>query len=154
MRLKFVWPGRTRNREWRLLQDIYLERIRQIEACELIETKEARGLKDREAKKIRELEAKGLERHLRDDYIICLSEKGKEMSSEDFAGLVGRLADMPRPVTFVVGGFAGLAPRVLSRASLLLSLSRMTFSHELIRVALLEQVYRVLTVRKGMHYAK
>jgi len=154
MRLRFVWPGRTRNREWRLLQEFYLDRIRRIEPCELIETKEARGLKDREVTKIKELEAKGFAKHLRDDYIICLSEKGKAMSSEDFAGLLGRLADMPRPVTFIVGGFAGLAPRILGRASLLLSLSRMTFSHELSRVALLEQVYRALTIQKGMHYAK
>jgi len=60
----------------------------------------------------------------------------------------------PRPTAFVVGGFAGLEAGVLERADLRLSLSRMTFSHELCRVALLEQIYRALTILKGKRYAK
>lgn len=154
IRIRILWPGRTKNKEWRRLQAFYFERIRQLELCELLETKEAKGLKERDAEKIKEIEARGLEKHLGDDYIICLSEEGKQVSSPDFARLLDRLAETRRPVTFIVGGFAGLAPRLLKRAALVLSLSRMTFSHELSRVALLEQIYRALTIRKGMHYAK
>ncbi len=154
MRIRVLWPGKTRKREWRALEEFYLERIRQLESCELMETKEARGLKEKAVEKIREIEAQGLEKHLRDDYIICLSEEGKQLSSVEFAKLLSRLAALPQPVTFVVGGFSGLAPRIRQRAALVLSLSRMTFTHELSRVALLEQIYRALTIRKGMHYAK
>ena len=111
-------------------------------------------MKEKQVERIKEIEARGLEKYLRDEYIICLSEEGEQISSSDFAKLLGRLTALPRPVTFIVGGFAGLAPRILQRAALVLSLSRMTFSHELSRVALLEQIYRALTIKKGIHYAK
>ncbi len=154
MRLKILWPGKTRSREWKTLQEFYLARIRQLEPCELVEVKEAKGLEDWQAEKVMQIEAKNLEKHLRDDYIICLLDRGKEMSSEDLARFIGERMASPRPTAFIVGGFAGLAAGVLERADLRLSLSRMTFSHELCRVALLEQLYRALTILKGKHYAK
>jgi 23S rRNA (pseudouridine1915-N3)-methyltransferase len=154
MRLKILWPGRTKNAEWRGLQDFYLRRIRQLLPCELIEAKEARGLEDRRAERIKEIEAENLEKHLKDDYIICLFDAGKEMNSEVFAKFLERRLSGPRGTTFIVGGFAGLADRILQRADLALSLSPMTFSHEMCRVALLEQIYRALTIMKGKRYAK
>jgi len=111
-------------------------------------------LEDRQAEKIMQIEAKNLEKHLRDDYIICLFDRGKEMSSTELAQFIGERMASARPTAFVVGGFAGLAAGLLEKANLHLSLSRMTFSHELCRVALLEQVYRALTILKGKRYAK
>jgi len=153
-RLRILWPGKTRSREWKALQEFYLARIRQLEPCELVEVKEAKGLEDREAEKIMQIEAKNLEKHLRDDYIICLFDRGKEMNSEELARLIGERVTFSQPTAFLVGGFAGLAAEVLERADLRLSFSRMTFSHELCRVALLEQIYRALTILKGKRYAK
>jgi 23S rRNA (pseudouridine1915-N3)-methyltransferase len=153
-RLRILWPGKTRSGEWRALQEFYLARIRQLEPCDLVEVKEAKGLEDRQAEKIMQIEAKNLEKHLRDDYIICLFDRGKEMSSEELERYIGERLTCPRPTAFLVGGFAGLAAGVLDRADLRLSLSRMTLSHELCRVALLEQIYRALTILKGKHYAK
>jgi 23S rRNA (pseudouridine1915-N3)-methyltransferase len=153
-RLRILWPGRTRSQEWKALQEFYLARIRQLEPCELVEVKEAKGLEDWQAEKIMQIESKNLEKHLRDDYIICLFDRGKEMSSEELARHIGERMTYPRPTAFLVGGFAGLAAGVLERADLRLSLSRMTFSHELCRMALLEQIYRALTILKGKHYAK
>ncbi len=155
MRLKFIWPGRTRNRELQLLQAQYLEKIGRLAEWELRETREARGLTERQAPKILEVEAEGLEKHLTNDYIICLSDGGREMTSAELAGFMDRVSgETPGPITFVVGGFLGLADRVLRRSRLRLSLSRMTMSHELCRVVLLEQVYRSLTIMKGRRYAK
>lgn len=77
------------------------------------------------------------------------------MTSAEFARfLAEREASGRRSLAFVVGGFLGLAERLLDRADLRLSLSRMTLSHELCRVVLLEQVYRSLTLMKGRSYAK
>jgi 23S rRNA (pseudouridine1915-N3)-methyltransferase len=59
-----------------------------------------------------------------------------------------------RTITFVVGGFLGLEDRILKKADALLSFSQMTFSHELSRVMLLEQIYRSLMIIKGRQYAK
>lgn len=154
MRLKVIWPGKTKNRECRALEEFYLARIRQLQPCALVEVKEAKGLDDRYSEKIKEIEAKNLEKHLKDDYIICLFDKGREMSSEDFARFLEKRSLTPPGATFVVGGFAGLAERIIKRADVLLALSRMTFSHELCRVVLLEQIYRGLTIMKGKHYAK
>ena len=59
MKLKVLWPGKTRNADVKNLQDYYLRRINQIERCELIETKEVKGLSEKEGERIRELEAQG-----------------------------------------------------------------------------------------------
>ena len=155
MRLKFLWPGKTRNRELRSLQDQYLAKISRLEPCEIVETREARGLTERASERILEVEAQGLEKHLANDYIICLFDGGTEMTSAELAAFLEKASrESSRTITFVVGGFLGLAERVLRSASKRLSLSRMTLSHELCRVVLLEQVYRSLTIMKGKHYAK
>lgn len=126
-----------------------------MEKCELIETSEAKGISEKNPGKIKDIEARGLEKHLKDGYIICLFDKGCEMNSEQFASFLEKTAmDYPHSLTFVVGGFLGLADRIIRRANYLLSLSRMTFSHELTRILLLEQVYRSLSILKGRQYAK
>ena len=110
---------------------------------------------EKAGEKIKEIEAAGLENHLEDGYIICLIDKGKEMSSADFARFLQEIgSDANRNVIFIVGGFMGLAERILKRADFLLSLSKMTFSHELTRIVLLEQIYRSLTIIQRRHYAK
>ncbi|MDD8015170.1 MAG: 23S rRNA (pseudouridine(1915)-N(3))-methyltransferase RlmH [Acidobacteriota bacterium] len=154
MTMKFLWPGKTRSAELRAVQESYRKRISRQIPCRIIETAEAKGLDERSAGKIMEIEAKGLEKHMKDDYIICLFDKGVEMDSAEFSRFLGKRLDAGRAVTFVVGGFLGLAERILERANFRLSLSKMTFSHELSRVILLEQVYRSISILKGRHYAK
>ena len=155
MRLKVLWPGKTRNGEIRKLQESYIKRINRLGRCEVIETKEARGIEEKFVDKIKKIEAEGLEKYLRDDYIICLSDRGKEMSSDEFARFLERIAsESSRVITFIAGGFLGLEERILKKAHFLLSLSKMTFSHEMARLLLLEQIYRSLSIMKGSQYAK
>lgn len=155
MELIFLWPGKTRGEHFRALQEEYLNKIRQFSRARIIETAEARGLEEKWMEKILEKEAKGLEKYLQDGYIICLSDKGKEMTSEQLARFIeDKAMTSARKLIFLVGGFLGLAPRILEKANFLLSLSRMTFSHELARVVLLEQVYRSLNIIKGYSYPK
>lgn len=155
MRLKFLWPGRTKSPEFRGLVAFYEARIRPFASCEIVETRQARGIDESQAGRIKDLEAAGFGKHLDGAFLICLDDRGKEMTSDEFARFLGaRGRDAGRPVVFAVGGFLGLADSVLERADMRLSLSRMTFSHELARVLLLEQVYRALTIIGGRHYAK
>lgn len=155
MSLRIIWPGKTRDEDLRRLQEQYLDRIRGIGKCEIVEIREARGIDERYKERILGIEAEGIERQFKDDYIVCLFDRGKEMSSADLARFLERHSTgSSRPLAFVVGGFAGLAERILKRADFLLSLSRMTFPHELSRVLLLEQLYRSLTIIKGKRYAK
>jgi len=73
----------------------------------------------------------------------------------EFARFLEKMASgSSQVITFVIGGFLGLEERILKRAKFLLSLSKMTFSHELIHHLFLEQIYRSLTIIKGSHYAK
>jgi len=155
MQLKVMWPGKTHNGPLRELQAHYLKRINNLEPCSLFETREARGIPESQEDRIKETEAAGLEKHFKDDYIVCLFDKGREMDSDQFAVFLDRTAmNQPHAITFVVGGFLGLANRLLQKADTQLSLSRLTFSHELTRVVLLEQIYRALMIMKGRNYAK
>ena len=155
MRLKFLWPGRTKSPELRGLLGFYEARIRPFASCEIVETRQARGIDESQAGRIKDLEAASFGKHLDGAYLICLDDRGKEMTSDEFARFLrARERESGRPAVFVVGGFLGLADAVLERADMRLSLSRMTFSHELARVLLLEQVYRALTIIGGRHYAK
>jgi 23S rRNA (pseudouridine1915-N3)-methyltransferase len=155
MRLKFLWPGKTKSPELRGLQDFYAARIGTLASVDIVESREARGIDEKHPEKIKDLEARGLEKHLKGVYIICLSDKGKDMTSQEFARFIrGRAEASGKPLAFVVGGFLGLADRIAERADARLSLSRLTLSHELCRVVLLEQVYRALTIIRGQHYAK
>jgi 23S rRNA (pseudouridine1915-N3)-methyltransferase len=155
MEIMFLWPGRTRNENLRILQEEYLEKMSRFCRARIVETAELKGLEEKWADKILEKEAKGLEKHLEDGYIICLSDKGKEMTSTELARLIeSRALISARKLIFLVGGFRGLAPRIMDRADFKLSLSRMTLSHELARVVLLEQVYRALNLIKGYSYPK
>ena len=155
MLIRILWPGRTKTDAVRVLESFYYKRISSLFPCEIIETETGRGLSEKDAEKILEIEAKGLEKRIKDDYIVCLLERGKEMNSPEFARfLEDRAIAGTRSLAFVVGGFLGLSPRLLERASLRLSLSRMTFSHELCRAMLLEQIYRGASLVKGRSYAK
>jgi 23S rRNA (pseudouridine1915-N3)-methyltransferase len=155
MRLKVLWPGKTKSPEIRGLQDFYASRIATLADLEIVETREARGIDEKYPEKIKELEARGLEKHLEGVYSICLLDRGRELTSDEFAKLIrGRAENTGRPPVFVIGGFLGLADRIVEKADMRLSLSRMTFSHELCRIVLLEQVYRALNIIRGRHYAK
>ncbi len=155
MRLKILWPGKTKSPEARALQEFYASRIAILADLEIVETREARGIEEKYPERIKEMEARGLEKHLEGVYSICLLDRGRELTSEEFARLIlDRAENTGRPPVFVVGGFLGLADRIVEKADMRLSLSRMTFSHELCRVVLLEQVYRALSIIRGRHYAK
>lgn len=155
MKLRVVWPGKTRNRAIEELVKEYLDKINHMANCELVVTKEAKGVREKNSQRIKSIEAEEIEKHLDNDYRICLDDKGKEVDSDEFTRFLENVGmSSARAVTFIVGGYLGLDKRLLDRADLRLSLSKMTFSHELSRVLLLEQIYRSLTIIKGKSYAK
>jgi 23S rRNA (pseudouridine1915-N3)-methyltransferase len=88
-----------------------------------------------------------------DDYIVLLDERGKEFNTAEFSEKLGKIFMLPRKrVVFVIGGPYGFSREVYNRADLQLSLSRMTFSHQLVRLLFAEQLYRIFTVIKGDPY--
>lgn len=88
-------------------------------------------------------------------YIVALAIQGKQLSSEELAETVERLGvNGTSHIVFIIGGSLGLSEEVLSKAEFLLSFSKMTFPHQLMRVVLLEQVYRVYRINSGEPYHK
>jgi 23S rRNA (pseudouridine1915-N3)-methyltransferase len=86
------------------------------------------------------------------DFVILLDENGKEMDSVGFADYLNKLQLHHAHVVFVIGGAYGFSEEVYARAQAQLSLSKMTFSHQLIRLIFIEQLYRAFTIIKGEPY--
>lgn len=98
-------------------------------------------------------EAKILEKILTvSSFLIVLDENGKEFSSEKFAKYLEEKLLFGKDIIFVIGGVYGLSDRILKRADFVLSFSRFTFTHQMIRFLLIEQLYRSFTIIKGKKY--
>ena len=88
------------------------------------------------------------------DYVVPLCIEGKQLSSEEFSGVLEQEMNIGRGVTFIIGSSCGLADMVKRRADLRLSFSKMTFPHQLFRDMLLEQIYRAFKICSGGAYHK
>ncbi|WP_168123316.1 23S rRNA (pseudouridine(1915)-N(3))-methyltransferase RlmH [Paenibacillus sp. HB172176] len=109
-----------------------------------------------EEAQVREREGERLLAQLKPDaHVVALALDGELWSSEDLAGQLDRLATYGRShVAFVIGGSNGLAPAVLQRAQQKLSFGRMTLPHQLMRLVLIEQIYRAVKINRGEPYHK
>ncbi len=151
MQLQIVAVGKVRRGPWADLCDDYAKRLRRYVRLEVDEVADVRG-DDREAARAAEGErllracAPGAE-------LVALSEEGEGRGSEALARwLEGEALAARSRIAFVIGGPDGLAPEVVGRARLCLSLSPMTFNPEMARVILLEQLYRAMTIVRGEPY--
>jgi 23S rRNA (pseudouridine1915-N3)-methyltransferase len=87
------------------------------------------------------------------DFVCLLDENGKSFSSESFAEILGKKLDIGlKNMIFIIGGAYGFSDEVYQRCDLKLSLSKMTFSHQIVRVIFMEQLYRAFTIIKGIPY--
>jgi 23S rRNA (pseudouridine1915-N3)-methyltransferase len=87
------------------------------------------------------------------DFLVLLDEKGKHISSEEIAGFIeGKMNQSVKHLVFVIGGAFGFSDAVYKRANASLSLSKLTFSHQLVRLIFMEQLYRAFTIMKGEPY--
>ena len=93
--------------------------------------------------------------HLKKDtYVICLDLKGKQFSSEEFAQDIQDISMLHSNITFIIGGSLGMSEKLLNLANQKICFSKMTFPHQLIRVFLLEQIYRAFKIINGENYHK
>ena len=147
MKHRFIWVGKTKDRNWLALQDEYLERLSYFVKCEVTEIRDVGG-KETEGNRI-------LEKLNHSSFACLLDVKGRSVSSHDLAKEIEnwqRAAQ--KEVAFVIGGADGVSPGVAERADSVLSLSFLTFTHEMVRVVMLEQLYRAYTIIKGYPYQK
>ena len=151
--MTFIWPGPAKE-AW-LSEGIekYLNRIKKYHTLNVVETKTVKG-KGRRKEKTIELESASLLKALpAAAFTIALDERGKLLPSTGLAELINRVeGEGLRDMAFVTGGPYGLSSKVLSCCNMKLSLSPMTFTHDMARLILAEQVYRACTIRAGAPY--
>jgi 23S rRNA (pseudouridine1915-N3)-methyltransferase len=134
----------------------FKRKIRPYASLSLVESKEEPVRKGAPASGIRAKEAERIQDQMDTHHVwIALDPQGRTLRSEELASFVQESMNRGRSrLAFIIGGPHGLAPQVLARADLTLSLSRMTFSHELTILVLLEQIYRTLAVLHNLPYPK
>lgn len=133
-----------------------MSRYCRLEIVEVADEKTPDGASDTMTAQILKKEGERLMKNIRDDaYVIALAINGQMLSSEQFAQKIDQLGiGGTSHIQFIIGGSLGLSPQVLSRADAKLSFSKMTFPHQLMRVILLEQIYRGYRIICGEPYHK
>lgn len=152
--MRFIWIGRTRNEHLRALIEDYRARLARFVGCEVVELRES-GSGERHA--VVEDEGKRIEEALRrrNAFVVLLSIDGKQFSSVELAAEIERWEMRAmKEVAFVVGGRFGVSSGIERRAGLRWSLSRLTLTHEMARLVMIEQLYRAHTIIRGLPYQK
>jgi 23S rRNA (pseudouridine1915-N3)-methyltransferase len=156
IKIRIIVADRTRSPFLAEGEAFYLKRLQSYAQVEWIEVKPVRMTKGRLEEEILRLEGQALirKRGLK-DYLVALDRTGRQYGSEEFAGRLEKVAmNAGGGITFMIGGPLGLSGDVLAESDEILSLSRFTFTHEMSRVLLLEQIYRAFTILKGEKYHK
>ena len=159
MNINIVCVGKLKERYWIDAVTEYLKRLSRYCRMEIVELKEAR-LPDHaspaEEEQVKTVEGESILRSLSaDSYVIALDVKGKQLSSEQLSEKIENLALEGRStVDFIIGGSLGLSEAVRKRADFRLSFSAVTFPHQMMRVILLEQIYRAFKISRNEPYHK
>lgn len=134
--------------------DDYLARLRHYLPVSVSALPDLKGKGKMDEKRQKDGEGERILAALRPgDYVVLLDEHGREYDSDQFAAFVQKqMASGLKRLVFVVGGPYGFSPSVYDRADSKLSMSRMTLSHEMIRMFFIEQVYRAMTILRGEPY--
>lgn len=154
MRFRFIWVGKTRNEHLRALSEEYLKRLKRFTRFEVLEVRESAqqakeaGIEDEGRRILGGLHPDAL--------IVVLDVEGRQWSSTELASQIEswQAVGTVKEVAFVIGGHWGVSAKVYERATARWSLSRLTLTHEMARVLMLEQIYRAYTIIHGLPYQK
>ena len=159
MNITVICIGKLKERYWTEAIEEYSKRLKSYCSLTITELKEERltdnPSKAQEQEVIRK-EGQAILKHIKaGSYVISLEIKGKALSSEELAERIEQLGiEGKSDLVFIIGGSLGLSKEVLDRADFGLSFSRMTFPHQMMRVFLLEQVYRAFKINRNESYHK
>jgi 23S rRNA (pseudouridine1915-N3)-methyltransferase len=150
MKFRFVWIGKTKDKNYRALQEEYLQRLSHFVKCDVVE------IRDSAPHETKEVEGKRILEKLNQSSFVCLLDVlGRKITSHELAKEVEKWQNAgTKEIAFVIGGADGISKEVAAKADNMLSLSFLTFTHEMARVIVLEQLYRAYTIIKGFPYQK
>lgn len=153
MKTLLILVGKTTDRHFAAGIGDYVERIGHYMPFELVTIPELKNTKSLTEEQQKCLEGELILKQLQpSDTVVLLDEHGRELRSIEFAHWLEQKRNTARRLAFVVGGPYGFSPAVYARANEQLSLSKMTFSHQMIRLIFTEQIYRACTIIKGEPY--
>ncbi|WP_417898456.1 23S rRNA (pseudouridine(1915)-N(3))-methyltransferase RlmH [Bacillus haimaensis] len=159
MNISIITIGKLKEKYLKQGIDEYLKRLgayAKVEVVELSDEKAPEQLSDAEMLIVKQKEGERILSKISDEtHVIALAIEGKQRSSEQLASEIDKLATYGKSkIAFVIGGSLGLSDEVMKRANDTLSFSKMTFPHQLMRLILLEQVYRAFRINRGEPYHK
>ncbi len=152
MNIRIICPGKTKQKFIEEGIAEYTKRLSAFCKLEIIETADVKLSSSNNIEIVKQKEAEIIGKYLKKDhYLIALDEHGKQYSSIDFAGFIDSYKGI-RNIDFLIGGVYGLAEELRKSADLLLAFSKMTFTHRMIRMLLVEQIYRSFCILNGKKY--
>lgn len=157
MNINIVCVGKIKEKYLRDAIDEYSKRISRfakLEITELADEKIPENASEKQEDAVKAKEGDMILSRLKDGYTIALCVEGKQLPSEGLARKIDSICMSASRINFVIGGSLGLDERVKNAADLRLSFSEMTFPHQLMRVILLEQIYRAFKINSGEKYHK
>lgn len=157
--ISIVSVGKLKEKYLKMGIDEYLKRLNSYAKVEVIEVADEKAPEELSESEMIQVKQKEGERILakvgHDTYVIALAINGKMQSSEDLANTLDKLATYGKSkIAFIIGGSLGLSDEVLKRSNEQLSFSKMTFPHQLMKLILVEQIYRAYRINRGEPYHK
>lgn len=153
MRITLLLLGKTKENYLQVGIEEYLKRIKRYAPLATIVIPDLKATKKTSKEIIKKQEGQHILQNIKSsEFVILLDEKGKSYSSEEFSEYISSLEGRTGNVTFVIGGAYGFSDDVYARADAKLSLSQMTFSHQMVRLIFTEQLYRAYAILNGEPY--
>ena len=159
MNISIITIGKLKEKYLKQGIEEYLKRLSsyaKVEIIELADEKAPENLSESEMEQVKQKEGERILAKISDDtYVIALAINGKQKSSEELAKEIDSLATYGKSkIAFVIGGSLGLSSEVMKRSNAALSFSKMTFPHQLMRLVLVEQIYRAFRIIRNEPYHK
>ena len=152
MEIKLVVVGKTKNKELISLIENYIKRINFFNKFQIIEVNSVKTRKNN-SDEIKKIECENILKKIKkNDLFFLLDEKGKNYNSREFADFLKVRFQESKTIVFVIGGAFGFSKDLYTKSKGLISLSKMTFSHQIIRLFFTEQLYRAFTILNNHPY--
>ena len=154
MKVNLILVGKTTSKMFQSIIEDYSERVKHYTPFEVTVIPELKNTKSLSQEQQKQMEGEQIQRQLQEsDHVVLLDEHGQELRSIEFATWISKKQQaVSRRLVFVIGGPYGFSPTIYQRANEKLSLSKMTFSHQMVRMIFIEQLYRAFTILKGEQY--
>ena len=152
MKISLLMVGKTTDARLVSLIEEYQQRLKHYVPFELVVLPDIKNAKSLTQDQLKAAEGEAILAKVGTTEVVLLDEHGAEYRSVDFASWLQKKMSSGRDLTLVIGGAYGFSPAVYERANGKLSLSQMTFSHQMIRLMAIEQIYRAMTILRGEPY--